>query len=1048
MSSAISLLNDANPKVVMLGFDCLQLLVSDYGEYYQPLINMSFETLITKFSDSKAPIRQKATDSMICLIGLMDLTSGFERLVAQLAHKNVRVREQMLFTISALHQSASTSSSPVHSAQLAQLRFMPALVVKISATLNDSQASVRQAAVENILDSNGVKDNHITSILDGAAADHSPGFNLDADFSAPPSSISTTRGLSSTTRNRVVLSERNGFDTEGFAATHLAGVTGRLSIPVTGVENNIVDDIASNSRDVFKKPASSRGGVANGLQTMMLPPSGSTGSTGGQRLSLTGKYGGNDELNIASTSSTDSPSGSPFSPSSFLSLLRDGLTCPVKNILSERDLAKEIANIAGGLANSTDWQARITALQAIQSVAQGNLMDFDISTVGQFVKTLQDAISDLRSVVCKEACRTVAILARELGSVFSPFAESFMSTLMKVCTVKIAVMSSAADRCVRILVALCVENRLLTSLLESCTAKAAVVRKLSLEYLSIACALWRYDFLERNMPTLKAVIRSGLTDADPGARKMSIVVFLTLHSRIQLQGLMEVFMEELEPAQQKHIHSELAIPSAEYSDLLKLSKNPQWLLESYDKPAGLGAGSGSNNSSTASLHAAPAVTAPVSNFQTRASSAIPTRPKPSTASMAPPVPAFYQPTPAAVEKSQPSLSSFVDSEDPMDIFASFGDRPHSSSAAMGGSRRMSLSSGPVRMTQPQKAVQQPLGEDEMLGAASKFVPTSSRRQSMAGFEHLSVRDSADKESHHSNHTKNETAEFIATLGGATIRSGPSRTLTAAPLAAPLAVDLTRVSYQVNELRATLGHSSSASGLSVSDSADNLLPPAVTSTTTTTRRPPAPSSALNTSTENLHILQEFDALLNATSASSGAVLSNRRASMGGLGGTSRLAEGPKRIIRPVVETPAVVEPVGFAPEPVVVVAPTPAKVTVVPAVHVPATPVVATEVAQTPVREATATATGRSVPVHVGPELSSTTRSAPVRAISRAGSSRDVAAVESTPSVSTRSASRSSAAVGVDGQVFVFSAETLRVMTEDSQWATRVKAFESINSRLN
>ncbi len=53
MSSSISLLNDANPKVVLLGFDCLQQLVRDYSEYFQPLVNMSIDMLIAKFGDSK-----------------------------------------------------------------------------------------------------------------------------------------------------------------------------------------------------------------------------------------------------------------------------------------------------------------------------------------------------------------------------------------------------------------------------------------------------------------------------------------------------------------------------------------------------------------------------------------------------------------------------------------------------------------------------------------------------------------------------------------------------------------------------------------------------------------------------------------------------------------------------------------------------------------------------------------------------------------------------------------------------------------------------------
>lgn len=40
-------------------------------------------------------------------------------------------------------------------------------------------------------------------------------------------------------------------------------------------------------------------------------------------------------------------------------------------------------------------------------------------------------ISDLRSVVCKEACRTTALLARRLGPLFSPLAELWLPVLFK-----------------------------------------------------------------------------------------------------------------------------------------------------------------------------------------------------------------------------------------------------------------------------------------------------------------------------------------------------------------------------------------------------------------------------------------------------------------------------------------------------------------------------------------------------------------------------------------------------------------------------------------
>ncbi len=91
----------------------------------------------------------------------------------------------------------------------------------------------------------------------------------------------------------------------------------------------------------------------------------------------------------------------------------------------------------------------------------------------------------------------MAVLAQRLGSQFVPLAEHFFPSLMKLVTLKIQVMCSAADRCVRVLVALCVDNRLLGQILENCGAKSSQVRKCALEYLCLAGALWRYDYIEK-----------------------------------------------------------------------------------------------------------------------------------------------------------------------------------------------------------------------------------------------------------------------------------------------------------------------------------------------------------------------------------------------------------------------------------------------------------------------------------------------------------------------------------------------------------------------
>lgn len=106
-------------------------------------------------------------------------------------------------------------------------------------------------------------------------------------------------------------------------------------------------------------------------------------------------------------------------------------------------------------------------------------------------------IIDLRSAVSKEACRAVAALAFALRQQFCPLAEVWWMHLVRVVVVKIQVISSSADKCIRVLVASCPDQRLLVQIMESCTAKAPPLRKLGLEYLCLACAAWKSEAIEK-----------------------------------------------------------------------------------------------------------------------------------------------------------------------------------------------------------------------------------------------------------------------------------------------------------------------------------------------------------------------------------------------------------------------------------------------------------------------------------------------------------------------------------------------------------------------
>jgi hypothetical protein len=52
-STTIHLIKDANPKVVVLSFDCLTIFLEKYSEQFQPLANLAFDIVIAKLGDAK-----------------------------------------------------------------------------------------------------------------------------------------------------------------------------------------------------------------------------------------------------------------------------------------------------------------------------------------------------------------------------------------------------------------------------------------------------------------------------------------------------------------------------------------------------------------------------------------------------------------------------------------------------------------------------------------------------------------------------------------------------------------------------------------------------------------------------------------------------------------------------------------------------------------------------------------------------------------------------------------------------------------------------------
>lgn len=568
-SSIISLIKDANPKIVMTSLEITQLLIESHSEIFTPLINMSFELLIGKFSDSKAIIRNKATDIMISLINLIGLVSGFEKLSSNLSNKNFRIREQLLITILKLFDLYDED-----------IMFMPNLIPKMSILLNDSQNSVRQIAINifaklyNILgdsifselEAEGIKPNQL--ILIQSAIENGPNEILtmddiendfDINIDAPPIVDTMKSSSPSSIRSK----------TKSPKVEQIIDQNDKTTNKVNFKNNNI------RASSVGRQRASSTNSSSSAL--VVVPTSSNNSSNKSNATS-------------SSKSEQEAVGNVTFASASYMNLLGEGNEVKSISVYSEKELTKIMTDIIQGLKDVDDWQARMKALGLLQGLTMGDGIEFDsfITQLKGCHELLINQISDLRSIVMKEACRTVGFLAYRLGHNFSLIAELLLPVLMKQVVVKIQVMSSAADRCIRIIIKSALQGfpRIITQFLDNCISKTPTLRKCSYEYLCLAAALWKIEILEKSLGLIKNVLKSGMNDADLNTRKAARQLFWVLRSRSQWKVAMDSFLLELEPSTQKHALAEFQNSSTEFLEL----------IENIGKPLSLESGFNFNNS--------------------------------------------------------------------------------------------------------------------------------------------------------------------------------------------------------------------------------------------------------------------------------------------------------------------------------------------------------------------------------------------------------------------------------------------------------------------
>ena len=313
---------------------------------------------------------------------------------------------------------------------------------------------------------------------------------------------------------------------------------------------------------------------------MTAKGSGDCGQYGRQESSSTEEGNVIQIIDPSRTSIVSSNIGGKYGPSSYLNLLFEvppkefKIQVEPARLYSERELDGAITAIMTDLGNAEDWEVRLRALAALQGLALGDGMEYS-SFPGQIRSMhalLIAQIADLRSTLCKEACRTVAVLARRMGTAFVETSTLFIPSLLKQACVKTQIMAQAAGRCLQVLVTASSSgnSRVLAHFFEQVASKNASVsaRRTSMECICLASSLWPNDVLEKVFGQLKVALNMGVVDADKDVRKTTRQLFWVIHARPVFTRQIDGLLRQMEQSTQKHVQQEKQKPDEDLEALL------------------------------------------------------------------------------------------------------------------------------------------------------------------------------------------------------------------------------------------------------------------------------------------------------------------------------------------------------------------------------------------------------------------------------------------------------------------------------------------------
>ncbi|XP_070166545.1 CLIP-associating protein 1 isoform X3 [Polyergus mexicanus] len=229
---------------------------------------------------------------------------------------------------------------------------------------------------------------------------------------------------------------------------------------------------------------------------------------------------------------------------------------PTVTLFSAKDLEEQMKIIRETVGDDKkDWKLRTDSMKKLRAIilAGGTNYENFHECLKNMQRSFEQACTDLRSQVAREACVTLAFLSQSLKNKFANFGEVVLLTLMNLIQNSAKVVATAGAVAVRFILQNTHCSRYVPIIISCVSNKSKDIRKASWEYLTLILQTWPTQILQKHITVLPDALKKGIADSDPEARVFARKSFWAFKNHFPEQA--EILLNNLDASYKRSLMS-------------------------------------------------------------------------------------------------------------------------------------------------------------------------------------------------------------------------------------------------------------------------------------------------------------------------------------------------------------------------------------------------------------------------------------------------------------------------------------------------------------